>query len=109
MISTATAAVNAAAAEAPDSKPAGEGQRRDRDHDRNEDGRDAIREPLHGSLAGLSGLDEARDLSDRSIGADSRRANDEAAVGVDGCSGNRGADADLDRYRLAGQQRLVDS
>ena len=108
MISTETAAVKAADAPPPASSQPSERRERDPDHDRDEDGRDAVGEPLHRRLAGLRLLDEPRDLRERRLGADPRRADDETAVRVDGRAGDRRSRADLDRNRLAGQQRLVD-
>ena len=80
MIRTATAAVNALAADAPSASQPASVSERDRDHDRHEDRRDAVGEPLHRRLAGLRGLDEARDLRERGVGADLRRAHDEPPV-----------------------------
>ena len=89
-------------------QPERERGRGDDQHDRHEDGRDAIHETLDGCLAGLGLAHQAADLRQRRIGADPRRAHDEPASHVD-----RGTDDDvarplLDRCRLAGQQRLVD-
>ena len=50
------------------------------DHDRHEDGRDAVDEPLDRRLAGLRLGDEARDLRERRVRSDLRRADDEPAV-----------------------------
>ena len=88
MISTATAAVNACAALAPASEPAGERQQREHDHDRDEDRGDAVGEPLHRGLAGLGRLDQAGDLRERRIGADLRRAHDQPAVAVERRAGH---------------------
>ena len=108
MMRTATAAVNASAAERAEREPADERGERDRDHDRDEDRRDAVGQPLHRRLPRLRGLDEARDLGERRVRADLRRADDEPAVGVDRRAGDVGAGLDLDGQRLARQQRLVD-
>ena len=108
MISTETAAVNAVPAPAPKASHAGQRRQRDADHDRHEDRGDAVGEPLHGRLARLRRLDEARDLRERRVGADPRRPHDEAAVRVDGRAGELGAGGDLERHRLAGEQRPVD-
>ena len=108
MISTATAAVNAVLALAPASEPAGERQERDHDHDGDEDRGDAVREPLHRGLARLGRLDQARDLRERRVGADLRRAHDHPAVAVERRPGHVRSDGDLDRQRLACEQRLVD-
>ena len=61
-------------------EPAGERQQREHDHDRHEDRGDAVGEPLHRRLAGLRRVDQARDLRERGVGADPRRAHDEPAV-----------------------------
>ena len=104
MISTATAAVNAkvALSPAPSQKPSV--ATRERDHDRDEDARDAVGEPLDRRLAGLRVGHEPGDLRQRGVGADLRRADDQAAAGVDGRAGDLVARADLDRHRLAGEQ-----
>ena len=87
-----------------------EAERRDgeADHDRDEHARDAVGEPLHGRLAALRVGDEPRDLGQRGVGADLRRADDEAAAGVDRRAGDLVAGRLLDRHGLAGEQRLVD-
>ncbi len=89
-------------------EPEAERRDRDRDHDRHEDAGDAVGEPLHRRLAGLRVADEAGDLRQRRVGADLRRAHDEAAAGVDGRARDLVAGPLLDRHRLARQQRLVD-
>ena len=78
------------------------------DHDRDEDGRDTVDEPLDRRLARLRLGDEARDLRERGLGADPRRAHDEAPVGVERRADDLVAGADLDRDGLAGEHRLVD-
>ena len=81
MISTATAAVNAVATpSAPKASQPASVASAIADHDRDEDRRDAVGEPLHRRLAGLRLLDEARDLRERRVGADPRRAHDEPPV-----------------------------
>ena len=82
-ISTATVAEKANVASAPRREPVAERRGGDRDHDRHEDGRDPVGEPLHRRLAGLRVLDELRDLRERRVGADARRLDDEAAADVD--------------------------
>ena len=108
MISTATAAVNASAGVATDGEPDGERGGGEDDDDRHEDRRDAVGEPLHRRLAGLGVLDEAGDLGELGVGADAGGAHDEPPAGVDGGAGDGVAGADLDRHRLAGEQRGVD-
>ena len=84
MISTATAAVNASdgVRRRASSQPASVASASD-EHDRHEDGRDAVGEPLHRRLAGLRLVDEPRDLRQRRVGADARRAHDEPAGRVE--------------------------
>ena len=108
MISTATAAVNAAVGPPPAQQPAGEREQRQRDHDRHEDRRDPVGEPLDLGLAVLRLLDEARHLGQLGVGADPGGADDEPAAGVDGGADDRVAGADLDRHGLAGEHRGVD-
>ena len=76
MISTATAAANARAASPPSASQPASVASEMRDHDRDEDGRDAVGEALHGRLAGLRLGDEPRDLRQRRVGADLGRAHD---------------------------------
>ena len=52
------------------------------DDDRDEHAGDAVGEPLHGRLARLRLGHEPRDLGERGVGADLRRADDEPAAGV---------------------------
>ena len=89
-------------------EPAGERCQRDHEHDRDEDGRDAICEPLHRRLPGLGRFDEPRDLCERRVGPDLGRTHDEAAVCVDRRPDDLRRRLDLDRHGLAGQLRLVD-
>ena len=65
-------------------------------------------EPLHWCLACLRLLDQARDLSQRCLEADTGRAYDEPAVGVYRRACHLVVDGNLDGDRLAGQHRLVD-
>ena len=96
MISTATAAANARPRVAG-ADPEAERRGGDRQHDRDEDRRDAVGEPLDGRLAGLRVGDEPADLRERRVGADARRADDQQpAAGVDGRARDRLAGMDLD-------------
>ena len=108
MISTDDGGGEGVRGRAAEREPAGERQQREDDHDRDEDRRDAVGEPLHRRLARLRLVDEPRDLGERGVGADPRRADDEPAVRVDRRAGDLAAGGDLDRDGLAGQQRLVD-
>ena len=85
-------------------------QRRERepDHDRDEDGGDPVDETLDRSLPGLRLGDEPRDLREGGLAPDTRCADDETPVGVDRASCDFRSSCDIDRRRLAGQQRLVD-
>ncbi len=81
----------------------------DRQHDRHEDRRDAVGEPLDGRLAGLRVGHEPADLRERGVGADAGGADDEQpAADVDRRAGDRLAGMHLDGHALAGQQRAVD-
>ncbi len=68
MISTATAAVKAAAG-ARAREPEAEGAHREGDHDRHEDAGDPVGQALHAGLAGLGLLDQAGHLGQRGVGA----------------------------------------
>ena len=68
----------------------------------------AVGEPLHGRLAGLRLGDQPRDLRERGVVADLRRAHDQPAAGVDARAGHLVAGLLLDGDALAGEQRLVD-
>ena len=108
MISTATAAVKASSAGWSGDEPAGERDDREHEHDRHEDRRDPVGQPLHLGLAGLGLLDEAGDAGQRGVGADARGAHDQPAAGVDGGAGDGVARPDLDGHGLAGEHRRVD-
>ncbi len=108
MISTATAAVKANARSSPAADPEAERGDRDPDHDRDEDARDPVGEPLHRRLAGLRLGDQARDLRERGVLADLRRAHDQPAARVHARPGDLVAGLLLDRDGLAGEQGLVD-
>ena len=108
MISTATAAVNAAAVPSPvtiqkPSVASGSG-----DDDRDEHRRDPVGEALHGGLAVLRLDDEPCDLRQLRVGADAGRPHDEPPAGVDRGAGHRIAGAHLDGNALTGEQRGVD-
>ena len=108
MISTATAAVNAAeTSPVTRSQPASVASE-SADHDRDEDGRDAVDEPLDRCLPGLRIRDETGDLGQGGVVTDLRRLDDEPARGVDRGAGNRRSLPHLDRHRLARQHRLID-
>ena len=108
MISTATAAVKAAAASPVSASQPASVASAIADHDGDEDRRDAVDEPLDRRLPRLRFGDEAGDLRQSRVGADLRRLDDEATRGVDRRTGDRGALPHLDGNGLAGQHRLVD-
>ena len=93
---------------AREQEPAHQGGQREGDHDRDEDGRDAVDEPLHRRLPRLRLRDETGDLRQGGIAADPGRPDDQPAGDVDRGAGDGGALPHLDRYGLAGQHRLVD-
>jgi hypothetical protein len=97
MMSTATAAVNAAPRPLPGADP--EAQRRDgeADHHGHEDAGDAVGQPLHLRLAVLRVLHQPGHLGELGVAADPGGPDDEPPAGVDGRPGDGGADADLDR------------
>ena len=108
MISTATAAVNAAASPPPVPIQNPSVADRQGDHDRHEDPGDPVGQPLHLGLAVLGVLDQPRHLGELGVRADPGGADDEPAAGVDGRADDGVAGADLDRHRLAGEHRGVD-
>ena len=69
MISTATAAVNAAAGRLPGEQPAGQGHERDDEHEGHEHRGDPVGQPLHGRLAALRLGDQPRHLGELGVGA----------------------------------------
>jgi hypothetical protein len=97
MISTATAAVNAAPAPAPDA-----------DNDRHEHRGDPVRQPLHRRLARLGLRDQPGQLGQLGVPADPAGPDHQVAAGVHAPAGHRVARPDLGRGRLAGEHRGVD-
>ena len=108
MISTATAAVNAAEAPAPATSQPPRVPSASAITSGHEDPGDPVGEPLHLGLAVLGLLDQPGHLRQLGVGADPGGADDEPPAGVDGRPGHRVAGADLDRHRLAGEHRGVD-
>ena len=78
------------------------------EHDRHEDRRHPVGQPLDVGLAGLRLLDEASDPGQCRVGADPRGAHDEPSADVDGRAGDVVARAHLHRDGLAGEHRRVD-
>ena len=108
MMRTATAAVKAAETSAVEEEPARERRQREPDHDRDEDGRDAVGEPLDGRLARLRLGHQPGDLGEGRVGADAGGADDQPAGRVHGRAGDLVSRPDVHRNGLAGQHRLVD-
>jgi hypothetical protein len=108
MMSTATAAVNASAADAPNASQPRKRPERDRDDNRHEDGRDPVGEALHRRLPRLRSLDEVRDLASAVSAPTLVARTTSRPVGVEAPAGDLASDRDLDRQRLPGQHRLVD-
>ena len=108
MISTATAAVNAAARRSPAPSQNPSVATASTITIGHEDRRDAVGEPLHRGLAGLGLLDQPRHLGQLGVGADPGGPDDQPAAGVDGRADDRVAGADLDRHGLAGEHGGVD-
>ena len=88
MISTATAAVNAAGSPAPVPIQNAEGGDGERDDDRHEDAGDPVGQPLHLGLAVLRLLDQPRHLGELGVRADAGGPDDQPAAGVDGRAGD---------------------
>ncbi len=69
--------------------PAERRERRDGDHDRNEDRRDAVGEALDLGLGGLRVFDELDQMGQRGVRTDGGRAGAQRAVEVDACRRRR--------------------
>ena len=91
----------------PAGKPAQKRAERDRGDGRNEDGGNAVDQPLHRRFAGLRVFDHADDAGERRILPDRDRLDDEAANAVQRPCGDVIALAFDDRQALAGHERLV--
>jgi len=107
MISTATAAVNAAPTACPAASHPGQGHHRDADDDRDEHRGDPVRQPLHRRLADLRLLHQAGYLGKLGIGTDPGGAHHQTPAGVDAPAGHRITLAHLGRDQLAGEHRGV--
>ena len=83
----------------------GEGEPDDHGHEHR---RDAVGQPLHGSLARLGVLHEPGHLGQRRVGPDAGGAHDEAAAGVHGGTDHGVAGRHLDGHALPGHHRGVD-
>ena len=88
--------------------PEAEGGRRQRDHDRDEDSRDPVGQPLGLGLAVLGVLDQPGHLGELGVRADPGDLYDETPADVDGRADDGVPDADLHRHRLPGEHRGVD-
>ena len=82
MISTATAASRPAPGSPAKSDPAGEGEQRHHQDDRNEHPRDPVGQALHRGLRALRLLDQAHDLRQRGVGAHRGGPHGEHALGL---------------------------
>jgi hypothetical protein len=89
-------------------QPAGQGDGGDAQDHRHEHACDPVGQALHRGLGALGGLDQPHDLGQGGVGPDPGRPHHQPALQVDGGPGDVVARADLDRDRLAGQQRPVD-
>ena len=85
-----------------------QGQDGQTDDDRDEHGRDPVRETLHLGLAVLGVLDETRHRGQLGVGADPGGAHEQAPAGVDGGADHGIARADLDADGLPGEHGRVD-
>src|SRR5690606_4182213 len=92
----------------PVAQPEPEGAQGQCDDDRDEDGGDAVGEPLGRRLAVLRVLDPPRHPGDLGVGADPGGRDAQPPAGVDGGAGDGVPDGDLDRDGLAGQHGRVD-
>ena len=88
-------------------KPEAESANGEGDHHRHEDAADPVGEALHRRLARLGLGDQAGDLRQCGLFADPGRPDHKAAAGVDRRADHLVARTDLDRDRLAGDQRPV--
>ena len=89
-------------------KPQNEGGRADDEHDRHEDRRDPISQPLDRRLGPLCPADQIDDLRQGGISPDPRRPEQEGPMAVHRSADHLGADSLLGGNRLAGEHRLVD-
>ncbi len=92
----------------PVAEPEAEGADGKGDDDRHEDAADPVGQPLHRRFARLRLGDQAGDLGQGGALADAGGADDEATADVDRRADDLLPRPDLDRHRLAGDQRLVD-
>ncbi len=91
-----------------DEIPGQECQGCDRQDDRDEDRRDAVRQALDGSLGGLRLLDQADDLRQGRVRADAPGFGLQAAEAVERAADDLVVSALLHRHQLPGQHRLID-
>ena len=107
MISTATAAVNAATAGCPAASQAISVTTATRDDDRHEHGGYPVGQPLHRRLPGLGLGDQPGQLGQLGVRADPGGPDHQPPVGVHARAGHGVARADLGRHRLTGEHRGV--
>ena len=108
MISTATAAVNAVATEAPVPSQNPSVDHRQCHDDRHEYRRYPVRETLRRRLSVLRVLDQSSYLRQLGVGANAAGLHYQSAIDVDGRADNLVAGGYFDRDRLAGEHRRVD-
>ncbi len=89
-------------------EPAREREEREAEDDGNEHRRDAVRESLHGGLAGLGLLDEAAEPGEFGVGSDARHLDHQSPADAERGADDPVARADLDRHGFAGQHARVD-
>ena len=92
----------------PEGQPGHEGQRRQDEHDRDEDLADPVGQALDGGLAALGPTDHLDDPGEGGLAAHPGRPEDERAGRVEGGPDDLVADRPVDRDGLAGDHRLVD-
>ncbi len=100
--STATAALQAAAAGRPGAQPEPEGGHGAGDHARHEHRGDPVRQPLRAGLGAQRLADQAGDLRQQRAGADPDGAHHQPPAHVHGGPGHLVTGSHLGRHRLAG-------
>jgi hypothetical protein len=88
-------------------QPRDQAPERDREHDGHEHRRDPVHELLHRRARGLGGRDQRRDACEPRLAADRRHPQHDAAIEGDGAGRNGISRALLGGAALAGERRLV--
>ena len=91
----------------PEQQPYGKRDQRDADHDGDEDGGDAVREPLDRGLRALRLLHQPDDLREHGLRADTGGLEAKRAGQVHGPAGHRIAGAFFDRQALPGDHAFI--